>query len=37
MGVESKADGKTIKVDLGMELPKLQAGRMYFLSSSMVY
>jgi protease-4 len=27
-----KSDAPAIKVDLGMDLPKLQAGRMYFIS-----
>lgn len=32
---DSKA--KSIKVDLGMEMPKLQAGRMYFLSPTLFH
>jgi len=27
-----KSEGKVVKVDLGMEVPKLQAGQLYFLS-----
>jgi protease-4 len=27
-----KSDAKAVKVDLGMEMPKLQAGQLYFLS-----
>jgi protease-4 len=37
MSAQARADAKTIKVDLGMDLPKLQAGRMYFLSSAFAY
>lgn len=29
-----KSDAKTLKVDLGMDMPRLQAGRLYFLSST---
>ena len=29
---ESKTDAHTVKVDLGFDAPKLQAGEMYFLS-----
>ena len=32
LGLFAQAEGRTIKVDLGVDLPKLQAGRMYFLS-----
>lgn len=32
-----KSEAATIKVDLGMEMPKMQAGRLYFLSSSYVH
>jgi len=31
-GLLGQAESGTIKVDLGIDLPKLQAGRMYFLS-----
>ena len=31
-----KSDAKNIKIDLGMDLPKLQAGRPYFLSPTLV-
>jgi len=31
-----KTDAKVIKVDLGMEMPKLQAGQLYFLSPTFV-
>jgi protease-4 len=32
-----KSEGTQIKVDLGMDLPKLQAGRLYFLSPTFVH
>jgi protease-4 len=32
-----KSEAKSIKVELGMELPKLQAGRMYFLSPTLLH
>jgi protease IV len=33
MGVKSKAaDPNTVKLDIGLDLPKLQAGRLYFLA-----
>lgn len=32
-----KSDAKNIKVDLGMDLPKLQAGRPYFLAPNFVH
>jgi hypothetical protein len=32
-----KSDAKSIKVDLGMELPRLQAGHMYFLSPTLLH
>jgi protease IV len=32
-----QADGKVVKVDLGMEAPKLQAGHLYFLSPTFVH
>jgi len=31
------SEAKSIKVDLGMELPKLQVGRMYFLSPTLLH
>jgi protease-4 len=31
-GIFGKSETRAIKVDLGLDLPKLQAGRMYFLS-----
>jgi hypothetical protein len=31
----SKSDAKTIKIDVGLDFPKLQAGRLYFLSSAL--
>ncbi len=34
---ESKAKAPVIKVDLGMETPKLEAGQMYFLSPAFVH
>jgi len=30
-----ETESRTVKVDLGVELPKLQVGRLYFLSPSM--
>jgi protease IV len=32
-----KTDAASIKVDLGMDLPKVQAGRLYFLSPTLLY
>jgi protease IV len=32
-----KTDGKAIKVDLGMDMPKLQAGQLYFLSPTFLH
>jgi protease-4 len=32
-----KSDAKAIKVDLGMEMPKLQAGKLYFLSPTFLH
>ena len=32
-----QTEGKAIKVDLGMEVPKLQAGQLYFLSPTLVH
>ena len=32
----SKSDAATLKVDLGMNLPKLQAGHLYFLSPTVL-
>lgn len=31
-----KSEGHSLKIDLGLQLPKLQAGRLYFLSPTMV-
>jgi protease-4 len=32
-----QADSKVVKVDLGMETPKLQAGQLYFLSPTFLH
>ncbi len=32
-----KSDAKTVKVDLGFEMPKLQAGQLYFLAPTFVH
>jgi len=32
-----KSDAKSIKVDLGMEFPKIQAGHLYFLSPTVLH
>jgi protease-4 len=32
-----KTEAPTLKVDLGMEMPKLQAGQLYFLSPTLVH
>jgi protease-4 len=32
-----QTDGKVVKVDLGMEMPKLQAGQLYFLSPAFLH
>jgi hypothetical protein len=31
-----KSDTKRIKIDLGMDLPKIEAGRLYFLSPTVL-
>jgi protease-4 len=39
-GADSNAktpDAKVLKIDLGLDLPKVQAGRLYFLSSTVAY
>ncbi len=33
----ASAKGNTLKIDLGVELPKIQAGRMYFLSPTFAH
>jgi protease-4 len=37
LGVQSKAESRTLKVDLGIELPKLRAGQMYFLAPTATF
>ena len=32
-----KSEAKAIKIDLGVDLPKLKAGRLYFLSPLLLY
>lgn len=32
-----KSDAKAVKIELGMDLPKLQAGRLYFLSPTFLH
>ena len=32
-----KSETKEIKIDLGVDLPKLKAGRLYFLSPLLLY
>ena len=32
-----KSDAKEIKIDLGVDIPKLKAGRLYFLSPLLLY
>ncbi|MGV3756098.1 MAG: signal peptide peptidase SppA, partial [Verrucomicrobiota bacterium] len=36
-GFSGKAEPMTIKIDLGMDAPKLKAGHLYFLSSSVLH
>ena len=36
-GMGMKSEEKTIKIDMGMDLPKLQTGRLYFLSPTVVH
>jgi protease-4 len=31
------AEAKAVKVDLGMELPRLQAGKLYFVAPNLVH
>jgi protease IV len=37
LGLFAKSDGRGLKVDLGLDLPKLQAGRLYFLSPTFLH
>ena len=37
LGVMGSSESGHIKIDLGMELPKLQAGRLYFLSPTVLH
>ena len=37
VGRSGKSDAKAIKVDLGMDGPKLQAGKLYFLSPTFLH
>jgi hypothetical protein len=32
-----KSESKVVKVDLGMDVPKLQAGQLYFLSPTFLH
>lgn len=36
-GLLGKSEGKTLKLDLGMDFPKLQVGRLYFLSATVLH
>jgi len=36
-GMFGKSESRALKVDLGVELPKIRAGRMYFLSPLFLY
>ena len=31
------AESRTLKIDVGMDFPRLQAGRLYFLSPTLVH
>jgi ClpP class serine protease len=31
------AEGRTLKLDLGIQLPRLQVGRLYFISPTVVH
>jgi protease-4 len=35
--MKSKAESQTVKIDLGLDVPKLQAGRPYFLSTTSLH
>ena len=37
LGLFGKSDAKAIKLDLGMDLPKLEAGHLYFLSPTYLH
>ena len=37
LGIFGKTGGRTLKLDLGLEFPKLQAGRLYFLSATVLH
>ena len=32
-----ESESRAVKIDLGMQLPKLQVGRLYFLSPTVVH
>jgi hypothetical protein len=32
-----ETDGRALKIDLGVQLPKLQVGRLYFLSPTVLH
>jgi hypothetical protein len=36
-GESSQNRGSVVKVDLGMDMPKLQAGQLYFLSPTFMH
>lgn len=36
-GLAGQAKGKTLKIDVGIDLPRLEAGRPYFLSSTLFH
>jgi protease IV len=37
LGLFAKSEGRGLKVDLGLDLPKLQAGHLYFLSPTFLH
>ncbi len=37
LGFSGRAEAKTLKIDVGIDLPKLEAGRPYFLSSTLFH
>ena len=37
LGLFGKSQSRAIKLDLGVETPKLEAGQLYFLSSTVVH
>jgi hypothetical protein len=37
LGIFGKSESRALKVDIGIEAPKIEAGRMYFLSPTYLH